>query len=102
MAHKVKIYGSYRFRTKDPVIDELRTLIQDHVGEGQHIRHRHLSKVERDGGPSATASRNWFFGKTKRPQSAAVEAFGRSLGFKRRWQPLTAAEKAANINGRGK
>jgi hypothetical protein len=28
---------------------------------------------------------NWFFGTTRRPQSATLEAAGRALGYKRVW-----------------
>lgn len=82
----MKLYKSYSFKTKDPVIDELRTLVEDAFGE--RVRHRHLAKVEADGGPSASAMRNWFFGKTKRPLSSAVEAAGRSIGYKRTWTKM--------------
>lgn len=79
----MKLYRSYSFRTKDPVIDELRTIFQTEFGG--HFRHKHLKKVETDGGPSASAMHNWFFGKTRRPSSAAAEAAGRALGYKRTW-----------------
>jgi hypothetical protein len=79
----MKTYGSYVFRTKDPVIDELRTLIED--AQGRKIKHASLTQIERDGGPSTAAMRGWFFGKTRRPQSPAVEAAGRAIGFKRKW-----------------
>jgi hypothetical protein len=79
----MKLYRSYMFRTKDPVIDELRTLVEDHFGG--RVRSKHLSDIEKDGGPSTTAMHGWFFGKTKKPQSATVEAAGRALGYKRKW-----------------
>ena len=81
-----KLYKSYLFRTKDPVIDELRTLIQD--ANKARIKHSTLLKIERDGGPSASAMRGWFFGKVRRPQTSAVEAAGRAVGFKRVWQKV--------------
>jgi hypothetical protein len=81
-----KTYKSYLFRTKDPVIDELRTLIEDSVGS--RVKGKHLVKIERDGGPSASAMRGWFFGKVRRPQSAGVEATGRALGYKRVWERM--------------
>lgn len=79
----MKLYKSYSFRTKDPVIDELRTIFNAEFGV--NFRHRHLKKVEEGGGPSASAMHNWFHGKTKRPSSAATEAAGRTLGYKRTW-----------------
>jgi len=78
----MKIYKSYMFRTKDPVIDELRTLVMDTKGS---IKNKALVAIERDGGPSSSAMYNWFHGKTRRPQSAAVEAAGRAIGYKRKW-----------------
>lgn len=78
----MKIYKSYVFRTKDPVIDELRTLAQDTHGD---LTGKTLSKVSDDGGPAAGTMYNWFYGKTRRPQSASVEAAGRAMGFQRKW-----------------
>jgi len=86
----MKIYRSYMFRTKDPVIDELRTLVQDTYG---NVKNKALTTIERDGGPSSSAMYNWFHGKTRRPQSAAVEACGRALGYKRTWTKLNGKDK---------
>lgn len=71
------------FRKKDPVIDELRTEIEDHVGH--RIKFKDLRKIENDGGPSASAMVGWFQGDTLRPTNAGVEACGRSIGRKRVW-----------------
>lgn len=79
----MKMYKSYSFRTKDPVIDELRTIIEKETGE--RIKRRHLKKIEEDGGPTTSAMSQWFFGKTMRPSSAAMEAAGRSVGYRRTW-----------------
>lgn len=78
-----KLYGAYLFRKKDPVIDELRSLIEDSVGA--RVTGKHLKKIAEDGGPTASAMRGWFFGKTQRPQSPSVEAAGRAIGYKRAW-----------------
>jgi hypothetical protein len=87
MAKKVRgfIYKSYSFRDKDPVIDELRTLIQDSYGK---INHSVMSTIQQDGGPTVSCMSNWFFGTTKRPQSATIEAAGRAAGHKRVWQRM--------------
>jgi hypothetical protein len=79
----MRIYGAYRFRSKDPCIDELRTLVEDHFG--RRVNNKDLSKVKESGGPSAVTMGAWFFGKTKRPQSATLEAAGRAIGYKRKW-----------------
>ena len=81
----LKLYKAYNFRNKDPVIDELRTIIQDTHGVGNKAMYKAMRKIEVDGGPSWTAMHNWFFGETKRPQSASVEACGRAMGMKRVW-----------------
>jgi len=75
-------YKAYNFRTKDPVIDELRTIIQDEFGS---TKNKALTAIHNEGGPSITCMHNWFHGKTRRPTSAAVEAAGRAVGFKRQW-----------------
>jgi hypothetical protein len=79
----MKIYQSYMFRGKDPVIDELRTMVEDQYGG--RVSYKVLRKVEEAGGPSIGTGAGWFFGKTKRPQNPTVEAFGRAMGFKRIW-----------------
>jgi hypothetical protein len=80
-----KIYKSYSFRTKDPVIDELRTIIQDEKGK---LTNKVLRDIETDGGPSASAMHEWFYGKTLRPQNPAVEAAGRALRWYRSWKRM--------------
>jgi hypothetical protein len=82
----MKLYGAYNFRTKDPVVDELRTIIEDEMGA--RVNRKHLTQIEKDGGPTAGAMVGWFMGKTRRPQSASVEAAGRALGYKRAWQKI--------------
>lgn len=74
------------FRSKDPVIDQLRTQLQDKLG--RQFKYRDLKQVEEDGGPTATCMADWFWGDTKRPQNATVEAAGRAAGLMRIWVPL--------------
>jgi hypothetical protein len=83
-SYHAPIYKSYVFKDKDPVIDELRTLAEDYFG--QKITGKNLKQIETAGGPSNSTMRSWFFGKTKRPASATVEAAGRSIGFERTWR----------------
>lgn len=80
-------YGAYRFREKDPAINELRTLVEDHFGH--RVKRHDLSTIKDDGGPSAGTMANWFFGETRRPQSATLEAAGRAIGYKRKWVRMT-------------
>lgn len=80
----MRLYKSYMFTNKDPVIDEMRTLMQTQYGNGK-IDAKAMQEVEDDGGPTATTMRNWFYGKTRRPQNASIEAAGRAIGMKRVW-----------------
>lgn len=84
----MKTYRSYLFKTKDPVIDELRTMIEDNAGKKVGARGV-LQEIEKGGGPTVSCMRGWFFGKTKRPQNPTVEAAGRSIGYKRTWVKMT-------------
>lgn len=76
----VPIYKTYMFKTKDPVIDELRTMKKD---AGMSNTDIHIAS-----GVSVGALSGWFNKGTRRPQNATVEAVGRSMGFKRGWIPL--------------
>ena len=67
---KAKLYKTYAFKDKDPVIDHLRTAMNGHK----------YSKVSNDSGVSAGTLANWFEGPTKRPQFATVAAVAKSLG----------------------
>jgi hypothetical protein len=82
----LKPYKAYLFRDKDPVIDELRTLIEDAFGKRVNVKNLH--DIEISGGPSTSCMTAWFFGKTRRPQSASIEAAGRAIGYRRGWQRI--------------
>jgi hypothetical protein len=86
MARGFYKYQSYLFTTKDPVIDEMRTLVQRELN-GKLTR-KGLKVIEEAGGPKAATISNWFFGKVKRPQNASIEATGRALGYKRVWERM--------------
>ena len=81
---------AYLFRDKDPVIDELRTMMQDHFdGTGRDASLKNgMREIADTGGPTTSPMHAWFFGKTRRPQSATVEAAGRAMGFKREWKRM--------------
>jgi hypothetical protein len=78
-----RLYKAYLFKTKDPAIDELRTLMETY--HGRRVNSKDLKKVAEDGGPTKAAMDGWFFGKTRRPQSATLEAAGRAIGYRRKW-----------------
>jgi DNA-binding phage protein len=70
-----KIYDTYSFADKDPVIDRMR-------GPADEYTYAELSRVS---GVSATTIYNWFEGPTRRPSYAAVIAVMRAMGFKERY-----------------
>lgn len=77
------LYRAYLFRAKDPAIDELRTIVEDHFGK--RVNGKQLKEIKEAGGPSVGTMRGWFFGKTRRPQNPTLEAAGRALGYRRTW-----------------
>src|SRR5262245_21549085 len=68
-----KLYKSYSFKEKDPIIDILRTVVQD---EGASY-----AEIERASGVTTSTLYNWFSGGTRRPQFASVMAVTRGLGY---------------------
>ena len=78
-----KLYRSYLFKNKDPAIDVLRTVIQDNAGG--KITPKVLKGIEVGGGPTVSCMNAWFYGGTKRPQNATIEAAGRAIGYERKW-----------------
>lgn len=66
------IYDSYSFIDKDPIVDKVRTVVQD-----AKVSYRYLEGVSRVG---VTTIRGMFEGKTRRPQHATVNAILRALG----------------------
>lgn len=70
----LRLYKSYNFVDKDPVIDRLRGAVQDSG--------KSFADIEGDGGPSATTLYNWFNGKTKRPQFSTIAACMYGVGGK--------------------
>ncbi len=83
---RMPIYKSYVFKDKDPAIDEMRTLVEQHYG--MRVNGRMLREIADGGGPSSTCMRGWFFGATKRPQNATLEAAGREMGYQRVWRRM--------------
>jgi hypothetical protein len=67
-------YKSYSFVDKDPIIDEVRTVVQA----------AHVTKqwIEDESGVTAQTLHAWFDGKTRRPQAATINAVLRALGKK--------------------
>jgi hypothetical protein len=66
-------YKSYQFINKDPIIDKIRTVVDE---SGANYKW-----IEDSSGVSAITLRNWFYGSTKKPQAATVNAVLRCLGY---------------------
>ena len=62
----LKTYRSYVFKDKDPVIDILRTAVQDSG--------KSYTDINADSGVAVGTMASWFGGAVKRPQFATVNA----------------------------
>lgn len=72
---KVHIYRTYRFIDKDPIIDAVRTVVQD-----EHLKNNAVHQIS---GVATATLDNWFEGATKKPQNSTVCAVTTSLGYVR-------------------
>jgi transcriptional regulator with XRE-family HTH domain len=72
---ELRTYRTYRFIEKDPVIDKMRTLVQD---EGLY---KNLQAVHEISGVSAATLHNWFHGDTRQPRHSTIAAVASSLGY---------------------
>jgi len=68
----VIIYKSYSFVDKDPVIDMVRTAVEDSSLTYRDIKDK--------GGPSPTCLSRWFDGNTRRPQFCTIMSAYRAVG----------------------
>lgn len=84
------LFGTYLFRNKDPIIDELRTLIQDEYGK---LDRKALRDIESKGGAKANTTAGWFFKKVRRPQNPGIEATLRATGYHRPIVKMTDADR---------
>jgi len=87
----LRTYSAYLFKTKDPAIDEFRTVVEDHFGH--RVTKKDLKMISEDGGPTKGTMVGWFFGKTRRPQNPTLEAAGRALGWKRQWVKMNGSKR---------
>jgi transcriptional regulator with XRE-family HTH domain len=67
-------YKSYNFVDKDPMIDQVRTIIID-----SHNTYKQIAELS---GVNEGTIRNWLDGAVKRPQAATLNAVLRALGYK--------------------
>jgi DNA-binding phage protein len=61
----LRVYASYNFIDKDPIVDYARTRVFSNGGP---------SRIATESGVSPTTLYGWFNGKTRRPQFATVAA----------------------------
>ena len=66
-------YKSYNFKDKDPIIDRMRTIVQD-----SRLSYKEIREIT---GVSTGCLRGWFDGATRRPTFAALAAVARGLGY---------------------
>jgi hypothetical protein len=79
-------YRTYRYIDKNPIIDKVRTLVQD---EGLYTR---LNIVSTLSGVSRGAIDGWFHGETKNPQHHTVAAVVTALGYEETFQRTKSIE----------
>ncbi|BBZ93071.1 hypothetical protein BRDID11004_60300 [Bradyrhizobium diazoefficiens] len=72
----LRVYRTYNMIDKNPVIDKVRTLVQD---EGLIKK---LGIVHEISGVSTSTLDNWFNGTTRSPQHATIAAVITSLGYR--------------------
>jgi hypothetical protein len=86
---KIMVYRNYEFIDKDPVIDQVKSMVE---------KERLLKKpgiVHELSGVSRATIHNWFFGNTRRPQYATIMAVASSLGYQMGFKQATRIDVAA-------
>lgn len=73
---KIHIYRTYRWITKDPIIDAIKTVVKS----DEHLKN---SQVHAISGVATATLDNWFDGATKKPQNSTICAVSTSLGYVR-------------------
>ena len=73
MTRTIQLYRTYSFKTKDPVIDELRGIVKE--------RGASYAQITEACGVTGSCLRGWFHGETRRPQHATTKAVARALGY---------------------
>lgn len=77
-------YHTYNFTEKDPLIDYIRTVINEY---GKSIK-----QIADESGVGASTISNWIYGDTKRPQAAPLNAVLRACHYKLHIAKLDAPE----------
>jgi hypothetical protein len=77
---KVRVYQTYRFINKDPIIDVLRTAMQDEAKRRGVTLKVMQQIIAEESGVTVTTFEGWFKGGTKRPFNATVLAVATAIG----------------------
>ena len=80
-------YKSYNFVDKDPMIDQVRTVISD-----SGMQYKDIAEAS---GVGVFTIRKWLDGDTKKPQAATFNAVLRACGYKLTIVPIAAQEQVA-------
>ena len=72
---EMRMYRTYNYIDKDPIIDKVRTLVQD---EGLIKK---LKIVHEISGVATATLDSWFNGTTRKPQHVTIAAVVTSLGY---------------------
>lgn len=72
---RINIYRTYRWIDKDPIIDAVRTVVED-----EKLK---TSAVHNISGVATATLENWFNGDTRKPQNATLTAVTSALGYVR-------------------
>ena len=80
-------YKSYSFVNKDPMIDQVRTIVQD-----SGMQYKAISEAS---GVSTQTLRGWLDGTTRKPQAATFNAVLRACGYKLSIVSIAAQEQVA-------
>ncbi len=76
----------YRFKERDPVLEEITKMITDSELEIGEIIEKVLDISDNQVHLSYSTIANWQSGKTRRPQNFTVVWVAAALGYKRVWQ----------------
>ena len=79
MSRTIKMYKTYMFRNKDPIVDTLRTALQQEA-KLTGISERKMERIACElSGLSNSTPAGWFRKGIKRPQFATLNAFARAI-----------------------
>lgn len=75
----IKMYKTYSFRNKDPIVDVLRTALQKEA-KATGVSERKMERIACElSGLSNGTPAGWFRKEIKRPQFATLNAFARAI-----------------------